>query len=399
MKNWKIVLAILTANVIMMASGYTMLIPFLPVYLMKELGVSANDVKMWSGAIFSITFLIGGIMAPIWGKMADTRGKKLMAVRSGAGLALSYFLGGVVTSPEQMFAVRMLQGFAAGLWSVCLAICTSSVPFSKLGLSLGILQAGLTVGNVIGPLVGGTLATLFGMRISFFVAGGMLSFITLVFALYIPEPPKTAPKKESGSQLEENLLKKPGIMEALAYTSVVFMVILLIQPIISLYVAELHHSQENLVFLSGLVFSLMGIASAITAPMWGRMGQRKGFYRTMVMSGAVASVIFLACAIPETLTQFAVINFCCGLFFAGITPSLSAVLASLTAQHQRGRAFGYMFSAQQFGSMIGPLLGGALATYLPLRSLFVIGGIILMCVSAVVFMRHWKDAPPSETSL
>lgn len=76
MKNWKIVLAILTVNVVLMAAGYTMLIPFLPMYLMNELGVSADDVKMWNGAIFSITFLIGGIMAPIWGKMADTHGKR-----------------------------------------------------------------------------------------------------------------------------------------------------------------------------------------------------------------------------------------------------------------------------------------------------------------------------------
>ena len=128
MKNWKIVLAILTVNVVLMAAGYTMLIPFLPMYLMNELGVSADDVKMWNGAIFSITFLIGGIMAPIWGKMADTRGKKMMAVRAGAGLALSYFFGGIVTTPEQMFGVRVLQGFAAGLWSACLAIATSLVP-------------------------------------------------------------------------------------------------------------------------------------------------------------------------------------------------------------------------------------------------------------------------------
>ena len=135
MKNWKLILAILTANVVLMAAGYTMLIPFLPMYLMNELGVSADDVKMWNGAIFSITFLIGGIMAPIWGKMADTRGKKMMAVRAGAGLALSYFLGGIVTTPEQMFGVRVLQGFAAGLWSACLAIATSLVPIEKLGVS------------------------------------------------------------------------------------------------------------------------------------------------------------------------------------------------------------------------------------------------------------------------
>ena len=133
MKNWKIILAILTANVTLMSAGYTMLIPFLPMYLINELGVSLADVKLWNGAIFSVTFLLGGILAPLWGKMADTHGKKMMAIRASFGLAVSYYLGGIVTTPEEMFGVRVLQGFAAGLWSVCLAIATSFVPPEKLG--------------------------------------------------------------------------------------------------------------------------------------------------------------------------------------------------------------------------------------------------------------------------
>ena len=64
MKNWKIILAILTANVVFMSASYTMLIPFLPMYLVRELGVSQSEVTMWSGVVFSVTFLIGGIMAP-----------------------------------------------------------------------------------------------------------------------------------------------------------------------------------------------------------------------------------------------------------------------------------------------------------------------------------------------
>lgn len=114
MKNWKVILAILTANVVFMSASYTMLIPFLPMYLIRELGVPQSDVKMWSGVVFSVTFLIGGIMAPIWGKMADKHGKKPMAIRSGLGLALSYLLGGLVTSPEQMVGVRVCRALPQG---------------------------------------------------------------------------------------------------------------------------------------------------------------------------------------------------------------------------------------------------------------------------------------------
>lgn len=392
MKNWKIILGILTANVVMMASGYTMLIPFLPMYLMNELGVSAADVKMWNGAIFSITFLIGGIMAPIWGKMADTKGKKMMAMRAGAGLAISYFLGGLVTSPEQMFGVRVIQGFAAGLWSVCLAIATSLVPIDKLGVSLGILQAGLTCGNVVGPLVGGSLATLFGMRASFFVAGSLLTIITLVFMFYIPEPPKAVlVKKQTENKPRVQLLKQPVVRETLVYVAIAQMVILLIQPILSLYVAELNHGEGNLIFLSGVAFSLVGIASALTAPSWGRFGQDYGFYKALCATTLLSGIMSCVVAVPQTLLLFCVCNFCYGLCCAGIQPSLSAILASNTDADQRGRVFGFMFSAQQFGSMMGPLIGGFIATYAPLKSLFVVAGIVLCIISALVWLRHGRE--------
>ena len=59
-----------------------MLIPFLPMYLLEELHVAQEDVNLWSGLVFSVSFLISGVMAPIWGALADKRSKKMMAVRA-----------------------------------------------------------------------------------------------------------------------------------------------------------------------------------------------------------------------------------------------------------------------------------------------------------------------------
>lgn len=376
-----------------MSASYTMLIPFLPMYLIRELGVPQSDVKMWSGVVFSVTFLIGGIMAPIWGKMTDKHGKKPMAIRSGLGLALSYLLGGLVTSPEQMVGVRILQGFAAGLWSVCLAIATSSVPVGKLGMSLGILQSGLTAGNVIGPLIGGVLASMFGMRTSFYLGGAVLFMITLVFWFYIPEPPGSkASKEEAANEPATALLKNAPIREALICSGIVQMVILLIQPIISLYVEKLYHGTDNIIFVAGLVFSLVGIASAMTAPFWGRFGQNRGFYLSLALSSVCAGMVMIMQSVPSSLLLFAALNFTVGLFFAGIQPSISAILANKTERTQRGRVFGMLFSAQQFGSMVGPLIGGLIASFLPMNSLFVIGGCILILIAAFIYNRHRGEA-------
>ena len=170
------------------------------------------------------------------------------------------------------------------------------------------------------------------------------------------------------------------------------MAILLIQPIISLYVEELYDGTDNIIFIAGLVFSLVGIASAITAPFWGRFGQNRGFYLSLSLSSVGAGIVMILQSVPDSLMLFAVLNFTVGLFFAGIHPSISAILANKTESTQRGRVFGMLFSAQQFGSMVGPLVGGAIATFMPLNTLFVIGGCVLLVIAAFIYKRHRGEA-------
>ena len=114
--NWRVVLAVLTCSTVLMSASYTMLIPFLPMYLIQELGVQTAEVNWWSSIIFAVSFLISGIFAPIWGAMSDKGSRKLMALRAASCLAITYFLGSIVQTPWQLFGVRVLQGLAAGLW-------------------------------------------------------------------------------------------------------------------------------------------------------------------------------------------------------------------------------------------------------------------------------------------
>lgn len=391
-KNWKVVLAILTAIVVMMAAGYTMLIPFLPIYLMRELGVPQAEVKLWTGAVFSVTFLIGGVMAPLWGKMADRHGQKLMAMRSSIGLAIAYILAGMVHTPFQLFLARLVQGFAAGLWGMCMTICSSSVPIDKLGISLGILQAGLITGNIVGPLIGGVLAEWVGMRASFYLAGGLLILITLVFFLFIPEPTKASKDENEQIQLNDNpevpLWRRKPVLEILIFAVCVQLMILLIQPVLALYLEELNKSSENIMLLSGIVFSSVGIASAIASPWWGKLGQSKGFYKTLMWSAGLGACGILLTSVPKTVLTFGMANFVYGLCFAGVNPSLSSILAQITDRKEKGAAFGYFFSAGQFGAMMGPIIGGIISTYLPISYLFYLGSLIMASVSFYVYKYH-----------
>ena len=148
MTNWKALVWFLTLTSVFMSASYTMLVPFLPMYLIEELGVANSDVNLWSGLIFSTTFLISAIMAPIWGALADKKSRKMMAIRAAVCLAISYVWGGFVSTPWELFAMRCFQGFSAGLWPACLAIMTSTAPREKMGWCLGLMQGGSTAGGV-----------------------------------------------------------------------------------------------------------------------------------------------------------------------------------------------------------------------------------------------------------
>lgn len=396
-QSWKITLVILSASSVLMSLSYTMLIPFLPMYLIQELHVAKDDVNLWSGLIFSVSFLVSGIMAPIWGPMADKGSRKLMAVRSAFLLAISYGLSGVVQDEWQLLGVRCFQGFAAGLWPACLAILSSSVPKEKLGISLGTMQGAMTAGGVLGPLCGGFLAEAFGMRMTFYLGSAALGIITLLIIFCIKEPKKKKVEKKAAdpAKPKTNLLKIPVVQRMLFTAGVVQLTILLQQPVMPLYVAELQGSMDRIVFVTGLLFSIVGISGVIASPVWGIVGQRIGF-RPALYAALLGSGIFgMVQAIPDTLVPFGAWRFVGGLAFAGIFPAINALLTNSTGPEDRGRIFGLSFAAQQAGSVLGPILGGALAMFMSIKVVIFVSGFVLIPLVAFLYLKR----PAVETSM
>jgi DHA1 family multidrug resistance protein-like MFS transporter len=399
--NWKVTLGILTASSVLMSMSYTMLIPFLPMYLVKELGVATENIDLWSGAIFAITFLVSGIMAPIWGAIADRKSRKLMALRAGFCLAITYFLGGLVQGPWQLFAVRFIQGLSAGLWPALLSIISSSAPKNRLGFCMGVMQGGMTAGGVLGPLFGGLLAEVFGMRSTFFIAGASLFTITMMILFYVKEAPRpvTAEAKKPVKIWDFSLLKVPAIKRMLLCAGVAQVSILLTQPILPLYIAQLQGSMDQIVLISGIVFSICGISGVIASPPWGILGQQWGYRPVLYLTLLGSGIFNIIQAFPDTLTGFTVWRFIGGITFAGIFPAINAVLTISTDAGDKGRVFGLSYLAQQMGSMMGPLVGSALAAFFSYQAVIAASGIVLIPMAVYLWWMRPKTAQTGSGSV
>lgn len=380
--SWKILLAMMVTFALMMSSSYTMLIPFLPIYMQSELGATADNVSLWSGVTYAITFAISAFVSPIWGKLSDKMGKKPMIIRASFLLAITYFLGGIVRTPFELFLVRAFQGIASGLWPACLVMMSACVPKNKIGISMGLMQSANICGGIIGPLLGGILATAFGMRNSFYVGAVALSLITVTTILFIREPP-VAPEKEINKAQNTSYLtfiKDKNILILLLCVCMTNLVILQIQPIVSLYVQQLSHNSDKAVLLTGFIMSLGGIAGALASPLWGKTGQKVGFYKTITIAFISAGLLTSLQGVPNSLVLFGLMQFLCGLGFSGIFPSANSILVLLTPPSSRGMGFGSLFSAQMIGGALGPVIGGVIVSFMSFNTVYIISGSILFVI-------------------
>ena len=401
MPYWKALVWFLTITSVFMSASYTMLVPFLPMYLIDELGVAQSDVNIWSGLIFSISFLISAIMAPIWGALSDKKSHKAMAVRAAVCLAISYVWGGFVQTPWELFAMRSFPGFSAGLWPACLAIMTSTAPREKMGWCLGLMQGGSTAGGVFGPLIGGVLAEVFGMRASFYFAGAALGLIALGLIFFIKggEQKKIAPaasdkKKDKGGSFK--LLKVPVIQRMLFAAAVVQLAVMLVQPVLPLYIAELQGSMDNIVMVSGIVFSVVGISGVFAAPMWGRIGTNIGYRWALYVALLGGGIFGVVQAIPGDITPFVIWRFVGGIFFAGIFPAINALFAENTLPNERGRIYGLSYAAQQIGSVMGPILGGLMATFWSNSIVVMAHGFVMILLVILLYLKRPKNQDPGS---
>lgn len=382
---WVVTLTILVASAFLMDMSFTMITPFLPVYLSSELGAKASEVDMWSGAVFAVTFFVSGLLGPVWGVLADRKSRKLMALRASIGLTISYALCGIVQTPMQLFAARFFQGLCAGLYPALLALLAASIPARKTGLSMGLMQGGMTVGAVVGPFVGGVLADYLGMRESFFVASVALGLISLLIGFCIKEKPRTI-KVTSRNWFDWSVICQPAIFKMLMACAVIHASLFSAQPILPLYIAQLQGSMDNIMMLSGTIFSVCAISIMIASPILGAAGQKFGFLKVLSCSLFFAGLLISAQVLGRTPFEFGVWRFIAGFAIAGLIPLVNSIISTECPPDKKGEVFGFNFLTGHAGMALGPFAAGALSGWFGYQAVIVASGLILFPL--IVYLNY-----------
>jgi DHA1 family multidrug resistance protein-like MFS transporter len=389
--HWQSTLWAMVAIQFVMTMAFSMLTPIMPLFL-PELGVRTEaGIDIWAGILSGITSFIAAFASPLWGRVADTHGRKLMLIRSSLAVGFFAALMGLSANVWQFFGARALMGVFAGFSSSAIALVASQVPEGRLGYSLGWLSTGQLVGSLVGPIIGGGLADLTGSyRIPFYLTSATI-LVSLGFVWFGVHEEFVRPTKTGGGRpLTAGLVALISSPALLALFFVLLMAqfgVRTVQPIVTLYVKEMVGNLPNVATLAGIAFSITGVANIISAPFLGNRSDQIGYRRVLLIALLGATLTTLPQAFTHNYWVFTAERFAVGLFIGGLLPTANALVGRLVPRAERGTVYGMTSSAMFLGNSLGPLLGGFLAAGLGLSWVFLMTGAVLALNLVWVYYR------------
>lgn len=391
MEIWKKNLFVCWFGCFATAAGLSQIAPVLPLYI-EHLGVqNIEEIEQWSGIAFGVTFIIMAIASPIWGQAADRYGRKPMLLRASLGMAIVITCMGFVQNVYQLVGLRLIQGAVSGFVSAAITLIATQVPKERAGWALGTLSTGAVGGMLLGPLIGGYLAETWGFRSVFYATGTLLMIAFTASFLFVKEEFKPPTKSVLSFREVWNLIPNPRIMITMFVTTFILQLALLsIEPIITVFITQLHVT-NHVALISGMVFAASGLANMLAAPQLGKISDKIGPHKVILVALIAAGLLFIPQAFVTNPWQLMGLRFLLGIAAAGLLPSINTLIMRNTPKSVTGRYFGYNQSAQFLGAFGGSLLGGHTAAAFGIHYVFFVTGSLLLLNAVWVYTTLYKQ--------
>ncbi len=386
--DWKKNLYIAWVGCFFTGASFSLVMPFIPIYI-EQLGAPADKIEFYAGLSISVTAFAAAIVSPLWGSLADRRGRKLMMIRAAAGMTLTMGSLAFVPNVTWLLIMRFLNGILAGYIPNATAMIASQAPRDKNGWALGTLATGAVAGNLIGPSLGGFLAQTVGIQNVFIVTGTILLINTLLTAFFVKEDFKPVPKKNMMSTKEVfQSVKNPSVLIGLFVTTLILQIgITSISPILTLYIRQLGGDMDNILFVSGLIVSVAGVSTFISSPILGKIGDRIGSQRVLFSGLILSFLCILPMAFVETPFQLGVLRFLMGFSTGALMPSINALISQSTPAAGVSRIFSFNTMFTNFGQVAGPLVGSTVANGFGYSAVFVATSLLIVANITLTFFN------------
>lgn len=368
--------------------GFSMTMPFISLFISDLGNYSKLQINLYSGLAFAMTFIAQAIVSPYWGSLADRKGRKLMCMRASGVMAITITLTGFAPNAIYIVIMRFIQGSFSGYINNATALMASETPHERSGWVMSQMMTAGTAGNLVGPLLGGTLSSFFGnifggawgYRIPFFITG-VLMFIVFLGTTFLVHEDFTPISREKMKPMSEIMKSLPSIKLII----VMFITTLLVQsstmsidPIVSLYVKSMMPHGSDVAFVAGIVAATPGLGTLLAASKIGHKMDEIGPLRVLRVGLVIGFILFAPMALTNNPWMLAFLRFLLGIASAGMLPAAQTVLTLNTPKESFGRIFSYNQSFQAIGAVLGSLMGSAISGFSNYATVFWVTGFTLL---------------------
>ena len=401
---WRRNQQVMVATVFVVFTGFAFVLPFMTLYV-RQLGVRDPEaVALWAGVLIGVSPLVAGLMAPVWGRLADRYGQKPMALRALVAYVVLLLLSAVVTDVQQLLVLRLGVGFFGGLGPLGLAMATASVPREHTGRAVGSVQAAQILSAAVGPLAGGVLADVIGIRWTFVVTAAVCAGALVMVARYYQESlPRPRAEGAPGHGSFASVLRLRGVAALLAILFLVNFVGRSLTPILPLHLQQLAVPAGRLALSTGAVISLYSVAAAISAALLGNASRRRSPRALLAASLLAGTFIVLPMALVARFPAFLALAVLLGLASGGCLTLCYTMGGLMVPAEQRTVAFGFFSGAALFGGAVAPTVAGLVAHW-DLRAIYYVNSLVFLALSlallpglaGVAVPRVSPASPPPE---
>jgi MFS family permease len=396
MPLWKKNLSICWFGMFVTSIGMSQIAPVMPLYI-KYLGISNTGlVDQLSGLAFGITYIVSAIFSPIWGQAADKVGRKPMLLRASLGMAVVIFCMGFAPNVFVLIGLRLLQGTITGYSTACTTLIATQTDKEHAGYALGMLSTASIAGSLLGPMIGGFIEDVVGLRQVFFITGALvlIAFIITVFFIkesFVREDKKAMTLREVWDSVPEKNLTIVICLTLFITTLGLYS----IEPIVTVYVSQLAKNMGHVALIAGVVFSASGLANIIAAPTLGRLSDKIGTHKVILAALIISGIFYIPQAFVTNPWQLMGLRFMLGLVMGGLNPSINALVKKITPGALTGRVFGVTISAMYLGVFFGSTLGGQIAAAFGIRDVFFVTSALLLLNAVWAYFTIYKKLTAS----
>lgn len=392
--SWQTQINILWLGQAIMMAMMGMSLPYWPLYIAALGEFTPLEVRYWSAAIYLAPFLTSMISVPLWGKMGDKQGYKRMIVRAAFGFCLTQALILMVSNVTLIFLIRLLQGLLAGFITAAQSFALTIGPNEQRSSIIGKLQAATAIGNLVGPFLGGVIAT-FASYQAIFSSSVYISFaMILLFMLFLE-----ADENKKVSKKESVPFSIKHFMQWLLFIIVLIQIArAAITPIFALFVTEKLGGNDMTV---GTLYAATGLMIFLSAPLWGKYfdyltNQNKDPSPLLILILFASALLQALHTLADSATMIFILRLLWGICLGALLPVLLRLLVDNDKTNQHGMTLGIGNSATKLGNLLGILLGALIEAHFGYTISFLMNAFLY--IIAAYFMLMKVERVPLEQS-